>query len=91
MSSKPGPIIVELSDVSERNPLLTAAKKLRNLDNFKGVFISPDLTEAERYLNYQLRMKRNELNNNIDLKTSPFRYGIRSSGVVKLKNMQTVT
>jgi len=47
-SSKPAPILVELADLSTRNPVLLAAKKLRDSENFKLVYISPDLTEAER-------------------------------------------
>ncbi len=47
-SSKPAPIFVELADVSIRNPVLLAAKKLRDLEDFKLIYISPDLIEAER-------------------------------------------
>ncbi|XP_065665615.1 uncharacterized protein LOC136087036 [Hydra vulgaris] len=73
---KPGPIIVELSDVSLRNPLLLAAKHLREKEGYKSICISPDLTEAQRSLDYDLRKKRNEANSTL-AEYSPFRYGIR--------------
>lgn len=74
--SKPGPIIVELSNDSERNPLLLAAKKLRSSERYEKIYISPDLTEAQRKEEYDLRQLRNELNSKLDA-DSPFRYGIR--------------
>ncbi|ESO01856.1 hypothetical protein HELRODRAFT_161035 [Helobdella robusta] len=50
---KPGPLLVDLSDAAIRNAVLLAAKKLREFDKFKSVYISPDLTEAERQLDYK--------------------------------------
>ena len=82
--SKPGPILVELSDVSLRNPVLLAAKTLRTSEVFKSVFISPDLTEAERLLEYKLRQERNKLNADLG-EESPFRYGIRGNQLQKFK------
>jgi len=81
---KPGPLLVVLSDQSERNPLLLAAKKLRNSTEYKSVYISPDLTEAERLEDYKLRKKRDELNTNREA-NAPFRFAIRGNGIVKLK------
>ena len=84
-SAKPGPILVELSDSSIRNPVLLAAKKLRNFDNYKSVYNSPDLTEAERQMDYELRKERNRLNES-NPTDSPFRYGIRGNQVQRFKN-----
>ena len=81
---KPGPLLVVLSDQSERNPLLISAKKLRNLQQYKSVYISPDLTEAERLQDRELRKKRDELNSKRD-SNAPFRYAIRGNDIVKLK------
>ena len=69
-TTKPGPIIIELSDVSFRNPLLLAAKRLRE-KGYKSIYISPDLTEAQRSLDYDLRKTRNEANSTL-AKTPPF-------------------
>jgi len=82
--AKPGPILVELGDVSLRNPVLLAAKKLRTSDDHKSIYISPDLTEAERQLDYQLRQERNKLNASLG-HDSPFRYGIRGNQIQKFK------
>jgi hypothetical protein len=81
-ASKPGPIIVELTDVSLRNPILLAAKKLRSSSEHATVYISPDLTEAERKQDYDLRKERNRLNSELG-ENSPFRYGIRGSQILK--------
>ena len=83
-ASKPGPILVELADASLRNPVLLAAKNLRSNDNYKTVYVSPDLTEAERQLDYQLRQERNKLNSNLAA-DSPFRYGIRGNQIQRFK------
>ncbi|ESO08328.1 hypothetical protein HELRODRAFT_169137 [Helobdella robusta] len=77
-STKPGPLLVDLSDAAIRNPVLLAAKKFREFDKFKSVYISPDLTEAERQLDYKFRQERNRLNAELGA-NSPFRYGIRGN------------
>ena len=80
--TKPGPILVGLNDTSERNPVLVAARKLRNKSEMKNIYVSPDMTEAQRLEDYQLRKKRNELNNGRK-DNEPFRYAIRGSTIVK--------
>jgi len=55
-SSKPAPIFVELADVGISNPVLLAAKKLRDLEDFKLIYISPDLIEAERQERKKLKL-----------------------------------
>jgi hypothetical protein len=50
------------------------------------IYMSPDLTHAERELDYKLRLKRNEQNKTLE-STSPFRYAIRGSQVVKIKKL----
>jgi hypothetical protein len=83
-SDKPGPIIVELPDSSYRNPLLVASRQLRSTATYDKVFINPDLTEAERSLDFKLRTERNRLNATLTPE-SLFRYHIRSSEIVKFK------
>ena len=85
--TKPSPIINELSDVSFRNPLLLAAKRLREKEGYKSIYISPDLTEAQRSLDYDLRKKRNEANSTL-AEDSPFRYGTHENQLVKIKTQQ---
>ena len=55
-----------------------------NLTNgFKGVYINPDLTEAERLLDKQLRLRRNELNTEEAKNNQPFRWGVRGDKVIR--------
>ncbi len=86
-TSKPGPILVELKDDAIRNPLLLAAKKLREKEEFRTIYISPDLTETERALDFELRKQRNEANSKLE-ENSPFRFGIRGNQIVKFKKQQ---
>ena len=81
---KPGPVLVVLNEISERNPILSKAKLLRDKANYKNVFISPDLTAAERMEDYELRQKRDKMNNE-RMSGAPFRYAIRGSSIVKFK------
>jgi hypothetical protein len=83
-TSKPGPIVVYLKEQADRNKILFGSKKLRALNGCESIYMSPDLTHAERELDYQLRLKRNEQNKTLE-STSPFRYAIRGSQVVKIK------
>ncbi|ESO11721.1 hypothetical protein HELRODRAFT_166741 [Helobdella robusta] len=52
----------KIKEIILRNPVLLAAKKLSDVEGFKSVYIAPDLTEAERQLDYKLRQHRNSLN-----------------------------
>lgn len=83
-NDKPGPILLELKEAADRNVVLKAAQKLRENINTKAIFFNPDLTEAERLLDYQLRKERKNLNEKLD-SSSPFRYGIRGNQIVKIK------
>ena len=87
-TNKPRSIIIKLSNVSFRNPLLLAAKRLREKEGYKSIYISPDLTEAQRSLGYDLRNERNEPNSKL-AEDFPFRYGIRGNQLVKIKTQQS--
>lgn len=63
-SNKPGPVLVGLSDSADRNPLLLKAKTLREIGEYKSVYVCPDLTEAQRLEDKELRKRRDELNKN---------------------------
>jgi hypothetical protein len=53
---------------------------LIDLEDFKLAFISPDLTEAERQHDCQLRQEINKLNSQLAT-DSHFRYGIRGNQI----------
>ncbi|CAF0717027.1 unnamed protein product [Brachionus calyciflorus] len=78
------PILVELSDKVDRNDMLKRSKSLKDNDKFGEIYISPDLTFAERELNKTLVAKRKELNDKNDSKKTGYRYGIRDYKVVKI-------
>lgn len=89
-NSKPPPIIVQLSSAEARQLALRNARQLRDIDKFKGVFIGPDLTLAERIEAKELRQKRNQLNRELEEKRgekdgdqSKYHYVIRGNKLVK--------
>ena len=45
---KPKPLIMVLKDRRERNNVLLAAKKLKQSSSYSGLFLSPELAEANR-------------------------------------------
>ena len=47
-STRPAPILVELTEESDRNIFLRSAKKLKTMEHFREVYINADLTEKER-------------------------------------------
>jgi hypothetical protein len=81
---KVGPIIVQLNNIEERNPVLLAAKSLRDKQDYAGIYIGTDMTEAERLLDYQLRKERDKLNGELE-EGSPFRYAIRGNQIKRFK------
>jgi hypothetical protein len=54
------------------------------MQDFKEVFICPDLTEAERLQDFELMKKRNNLNSKLDANSS-FQYAIRGNEIVQFK------
>jgi hypothetical protein len=79
---RPGPIIVKFADTKERNKVLGASKKLRDMQEHNKIYITPDLTESQRLLDFQLRVLRNEKNKTLD-KDSEFYYGIWKNKIIK--------
>jgi len=86
-SERPGPILVGLSEAADRNPLLLKAKNLRSSEEHKNIYIAPDLTDAERMEDRNLRKRRDELNQQ-RASGEPFRYAIRGNQIVKFKMQQ---
>jgi hypothetical protein len=83
-SGKPGPILVELAEDNLRNKILASAKKLRSNEEQKSIYISPDLTEAQRLQDFNLRAERNKMNAQRK-PDDPFWFGIRGNQIVKFK------
>ena len=61
-NKKPGPILVELSNVETKNLILRSARKLKNDEELKGIYINADLTESEAALEKSLRTERDKRN-----------------------------
>lgn len=85
--NKVPPIIVECcKDEPQRNVLLSGVRLLKKTNNnLKGIYINPDLTEAERKLSYELRQERNKKNDELMAQTDYY-YGIRNNRIVKILN-----
>ncbi len=83
-SDKPGPVLVGLTEFEDRNPLLLKAKNLKQKSGYESVYISPDLTDAERMEDRNLRKQRDDLNAKRN-SGDPFRYAIRGNQIVKFK------
>ena len=83
-TNKPGPILVELAENILRNTILASAKKLRSNVAHKYIYLSPDLTEAQRLHDFNLRTERNKMNQ-ARPDNDPFWYGIRGNKIIKFK------
>ena len=79
------PVIVTLDANVNRNIVLGAARKLLSIQAYKGVYINPDMTEAQRYLDFQLRSERKRLNEEESSNMQPFRWGIRGENLRRFK------
>ena len=56
-SSKNGLLRVKCCDLLQRQQLLMNARKLRKFEEFKNVYVNPDLTRAERVAQKELRQE----------------------------------
>ena len=57
---------------------------MKQKSGYESVYIAPDLTEAERMEDRNLRKQRDELNSKRN-SGDPFRYAIRGNQIVKFK------
>lgn len=80
---KPALIVVNLRYSEDRNIILKAAKQLKEINNYRNVFINPDLTVAQQNLAKKLRDIRREENAKLS-KDSDHYFGIRNDRVVKI-------
>lgn len=82
-TDKPGVVLVELKNKDDRLNIIKAAKKLKDLENYKNVYFNFDLTSAQKSLSKQLIAERNRMNG--ELASENFYYGIRSNKLVKIQ------
>jgi hypothetical protein len=84
-NNKPAPILVRLESPEIKGKVLFNAKNLINMNEFKGIFINPDLTPAERVLGKQMREERNRLNQIETRNNSEYRWRIRGGKFSKYR------
>ena len=67
------------------------SRKLATHESLKTYRVSPDLSPAERELEYQLRKDRNIRNDKlyIDKPDAPFHWGIRDGAIIKIRGALT--
>lgn len=85
------PIVVELKNITNKKLALINSRKLATHENFKTYRVSPDLSPAERELEYQLRKDRNIRNDKLrnDNPDAPFHWGIRDGAIIKIRGALT--
>ena len=83
--NKQRPLVIMLKTKEERNSVLKVARKLKGTV-FDGVFICPDLTEAQRLQFKELLVLRKKLNDERTTEQieAKIYYGIRDNKVVKI-------
>lgn len=59
-SGKAAPMVVELDKLNSKMTALGHARQLKEIDEYKKVFVAPDLTYAQRVQRRQLVQERNE-------------------------------
>jgi hypothetical protein len=84
-SNNSAPLVVKLRTLESRGSVLRNSKKLNSIDEFKKVFINPDLTEVQRNRFKELleEKKKSNANRSTD-EVDKFYFGIRNERVVKL-------
>ena len=86
---KPGkirPIWVKLADKKERNAVLDKAKKLRDREEWKKVFINKDMTDAERTEAFNLRQELRERRRQEGVEQGRSKFVIHRGRVVNKEN-----
>ena len=79
------PLVVNVGNKEARNVLLKTSKGLRNINGFEKIFISPDLTEAQRHELKTLIKDRNAKNEKrTNEEKESFYFGIRGSRIIQI-------
>jgi hypothetical protein len=99
-TNKPGFILVRCSEVGLKMDILKSAKKLKEMDGYREVYINCDLTNAQLDIEKKLRTERNDKNKALEFtgqngqygkqklrdgSESKFYWGIRSGELRKIK------
>ena len=77
------PILVRLKKGTDRIKVVTAAKRIKDVAGYLGVFVNLDLTVTERELDKKLRFERDRLNKDEEQKGRHFYYRIRNDQIVR--------
>ena len=83
VSSRPPPVLVELTSSSERKKALDNARNLKNRTEYASVSISPDMTVAERLVKKKLLDTCRSMNSERPT-GSQFVYRIRNNEIAKI-------
>ena len=84
--NKPKPLVMVLKNKETRNKFLYASKSLKSSDDYKSVFLCPDLTESQRLKYKELVKIRNEKNEKLSEEEKSNKiWCIRDNEVVLLK------
>jgi hypothetical protein len=99
-TNKPGFILVRCGDVDLKMLILKSAKKLKEMDGYRDVYINCDLTNVQLEIEKKLRTERNDKNKALEFtgqngqygkqklrdgSESKFYWGIRSGELRKIK------
>ena len=77
------PILIRLKEGTDRIKVVTAARKIKDLGGYVGVYVNLDLTVTERELDKKLRLERDRLNQDEVQKGRHFYYRIRNDQIVR--------
>ena len=84
-SGRIAPVLVRLTGKEERNTVLSEARKLRYEEEYRGVYLKPDMTEAERFGHNQLRTSMKKANEEEESKDSGVRYRVAGHRLVQFR------
>ena len=76
-SNKPRPLLISLSSAKQKWDVLKNGSRLKNSEEYKGLFITKDLTKEEREKDKALRMEL------IEKRASDANYVIKNGQIVK--------
>ena len=87
---KSRPLVVELVNDAVRLAVLKGSRLLRGIEEYRGVFVRPDLTTGQREAQKRLIEMRNARNKELS-DTSDFYFGIRDGRIEKIRRVVAIT
>jgi hypothetical protein len=82
-TDRPVPLVLSLKPNTNKNNILAAARRLRYVRGYENIYIKPDLTLVEEQRERELRLIRDEYNNEETSRNLPFRSRIRRNDVYR--------